>query len=243
MSDTGSEFDPLGTKSIGKAIDKTVEAGLQLITKICEPGAEELGLWMREVIGEFRKRNVSKICQKTAAILEKDPERQGKKVHPRVLAEILEKGSWAEEKILQDMWSGLLFSSCNKDKYDDVNLIFVKILGELSSSEARLFNYIIKSSEKRIEEGYGQSRLYSVGCLVTLGDIKKYCPLDNYDDLDTYFGHFEMLNLINRGNYHLVNQWSFNVPNLSFDMYVRCNGYKMSPAEYFKEIEIDKSLF
>ena len=41
------------------------------------------------------------------------------KSHPRVAISIIEKSSFIDDEIVQEMWAGLFASSCDKDGQDD----------------------------------------------------------------------------------------------------------------------------
>jgi len=64
-----------------------------------------------------------------------------KHAHPRLVSKIIEQGSWVDEDIVQGMWAGLMASSCTEDGQDESNFIFISILGQITSLQARVIKY------------------------------------------------------------------------------------------------------
>ena len=58
--------------------------------------------------------------------------------HPRILFKIIEEGSWSEDGVVQDMWAGLVQSSCSDSGDDDSNLIFINLLSNMTKLQAKI---------------------------------------------------------------------------------------------------------
>jgi hypothetical protein len=58
--------------------------------------------------------------------------------HPDLITRIVEGGSWAESGWLQDLWAGLLVTSCTPDGQDDSNLVFINLLTQLALIQTRI---------------------------------------------------------------------------------------------------------
>ena len=87
--------DILGVKSFGDAIN-TATKGLvngagAFLSRICLPASEEFGLFLKDKVSKWSGENALQI----------------------------EKGSWVDDNKVQDMWAGLLASSCNEDGRDE----------------------------------------------------------------------------------------------------------------------------
>ena len=60
---------------------------------------------------------------------------------PRLIETGLDWCSIVDSDELQDMWAGLLSSSCTSEGNDDSNLIFMNILDQLTIPEVKIVNY------------------------------------------------------------------------------------------------------
>ncbi|WP_440952104.1 Abi-alpha family protein [Methanococcoides sp. FTZ1] len=70
------------------------------------------------------------------------------RAHPHIVHIIIDQDSLVEDNYIQDMWVGLLASSCTKDGKDEGNLIYIDLFSKLTSSEVRTLNYICENGIK-----------------------------------------------------------------------------------------------
>jgi hypothetical protein len=109
-------LDVLGIRPVGKAVEKVtagaVDGAGAFLSRICLPAAEEFGLLLRDRVHNWRTQNLLAITQKA----EQNLQSSGDGVHasPRLVNRFLEEGSWVEDSEVQEMWAGLLSSSCTK---------------------------------------------------------------------------------------------------------------------------------
>jgi hypothetical protein len=148
------DLDLLGLRPVADSIkivtQAMVDGAAAFLSRICLPAAEEFGLMLSDRVHHWRETNKVKMLQKAEEkLLQYSPE-EGKHAHPRLVAEILNKGSWEANEDVQDMWAGLLASACTNDGRDESNLIFINILAQLTSLQANILNYGCENAKKRI---------------------------------------------------------------------------------------------
>ena len=68
--------------------------------------------------------------------------------HPRMVMRVIEDGSWSDDATVQKMWAGLLASSCCPDGRDESNLMFINLLGQLTSSQVRILRFACETANK-----------------------------------------------------------------------------------------------
>ena len=155
MSDKegGSFRDLLGVEPISRAVERLTDSVLSgaeaLLGRICLPAAEELGLLFRDKIGEWRRRNALATVAKAQSRLEQAAA-EGRHAPPRLIVESLNHSSWADSDQVQEMWAGLLASSCTEGGEDDGNWIFINLLGQLTAMQATLLRHSCEHSKKEI---------------------------------------------------------------------------------------------
>src|ERR1039457_4472912 len=119
-NDDTKSLDILGVRPVAKAVDRTTEASLAgasaFLSRICLPAAEEFGLLLRDRVGHWRATNAAKIAAKAEQLTAGAKGRL--EAHPRLAWQIIEKGSWTDDEVIQNMWAGLLASSCSGRKDD-----------------------------------------------------------------------------------------------------------------------------
>ena len=133
--------DLFGVKPIGDAIkiatQGVVDGASAFLSRICLPAAEEFGLALKDRVKAWRTANVVSVAQKAEAhVGDAD-------VHapPRIVAKILDESSWVDDSYVQDMWAGLLASSCSEVGDDDSNLLFLNTLANMTKAQASMLNY------------------------------------------------------------------------------------------------------
>src|SRR5262245_22227473 len=111
-------LDVLGIKSYGDSLkiatQGLVDGANAILSRICLPAAEELGLLFRDKVVHWRETQAFKIDEKADKKLRSQPNFEQKHAHPRLVGAIVEHGSWVDAENVQEMWAGLLASSCTE---------------------------------------------------------------------------------------------------------------------------------
>jgi hypothetical protein len=61
---------------------------------------------------------------------------------PDLVLGILNGASWAETEWMQNLWAGLLITSCSHDGQDDSNGVFVNLLSQLATIQTRILTAV-----------------------------------------------------------------------------------------------------
>lgn len=106
------------------------------------PAAEQLGLYFEDRVKELRYSYALSIVEKGKKKLEARVGDTEVHAHPRMIYDIISKGSWVDDPELQEMWAGLLASSCTEDGKDQSNLVYANILGQMTAAQSRILDYV-----------------------------------------------------------------------------------------------------
>jgi Abortive infection alpha len=244
--------------SLAKPVD-TLAKGLidgagAFLSRICLPAAEEFGLALREKVSTWRTLNAARIAEKAEKKLQQQGSIEGKQAHPRIVWSTLENGSWEADDDVQEMWAGLLASSCTEDGDDESNLIFIHLLGQLTTSEAKVLNYICEQAAKVTNE-IGVVGAYTVELtkdriseITGVSDLNRMIrELDHLNALELIKGRFGSRAESEEDDYYrqfeVDDDWiaipDLKVANVSpthlgVSLYVRCQGSLLPPASFFK---------
>jgi len=219
-----------------KDIIKIASTASELLEVLCKPAFEQLGFILRDRLLIYRLKNITPILQEARAMLERRGSLGNLKGHPRIAVKIIEEGSLLEDSDLQKMWAGLLASSCTEDGTDETNLIFVNILAQLSSSQARIIRLPF------IEGNY--SAYQHDGSEYT--DVKRerselisYSGLPNWGILKRELDHLGSLGLVSHSLES--NAQRTRIIRLHYDeaallLFARCQGYTGSLQQFLRSI-------
>lgn len=136
----------------GLTILGTAIGSAKLIEKILGPTAEYLGDGIRDWT-EKRIRNVSQIFSKAKEKMGARLDAPGK-VSPRVLKGILDEGSYIEDEVSAEYFSGVLASSKTDRVQDDRGANLIKLLSGLSTYQIRT-HYILYTTLRKTFQPYG----------------------------------------------------------------------------------------
>jgi hypothetical protein len=228
-------LDIFGIKPIGEAINATTKAAIigagAFLGRICLPAAEEFGLLLKDKISFWRLKNFLKISEKAENLLKKNPDFELTHAHPRLIASILAHGSWSDDDTIQNMWGGLLASSCTSDGQDDSNLFFINLLSQLTKSQAKILNYCCEKSQKYADATGNLIGSYDL--ITNISELSNISWIASAHIVDRELDHLRSLGLIKGGIYQDSDLANIAPTPLALSMYVRCQGSLDSPVDYF----------
>ena len=174
-------LDIFGIKPIANAIDKTVQKSLEgiegFLQLTCKPAMGEVGLLVQDRVRYWRLNNVIKMLEKAQGKLDFKNDTFQLKSHPRIGLSIIENSSVIDNEELQDMWAGLFASSCTESGTDDENLIFIDLLKQLTTAQARILKHGVENSKKII---YPNGLVLSEELEISCDEIFGITGLSNY---------------------------------------------------------------
>ena len=243
MDEKNNSLDILGIKPISSAIDKTTEGTLkgigEFLTLVCKPALGEFGYLLQDKVRNWRLNNVVKMLTKAKGKLEYKEGSLEVKSHPRVAISIIDKSSYIDDDIVQEMWAGLFASSCNKDGQDDENLLFIDLLQKLTFSQAKLLNYSIENCRKILyKTGLVLADDFEVHC----DEIKKITQVNDIHRIDRELDYLRTLGLIDEinGGFDVNNELIANLTPtyLALSLYVKSQGSSNNPDVFWKDVII-----
>lgn len=217
----------MGKQIQAKTIKETIATTL---AKVCYPIADELGEEFAERVGSWRQKNSLKVLEKTNNKISKLALSNDKRAHPRLVHKIVEDGSWSDDDRVQDMWAGLLVSSCTESGKDESNLIFINILSQLTSVQVQILNYACEKAEKEITSaGWITAQIVTA----TLEELKNITGEEDFHRLDRDMDNMRAHELIQGGFPESSTTANITPSGFGLQLYVRAQGYVGSPIEYF----------
>lgn len=228
--------DLLGLAPFGEAINTVADGAIrgagEFLGRICLPAAEELGLYFKDKVSKWRLRNIVAVSQKAEIILDSSGGVGKKHVHPRIAMATLDGGSWTDQEDVQQMWAGLLATSCSVGGRDEGNLIFIHLLSQLTTSEARILNYACERAPKHLTP---TGLIYGGAIMCELSVLQSVSGITDIHTLDRELDHLRSLDLITAGfDIHAKELAAAITPTaLALNLFVRCQGCTSPPPEFF----------
>jgi len=235
MSEENKSLDLLGVKPIAESINTvtkgTVDGASAFLGRICLPAAEEFGLLLKDKVSSWRAKNAVNIANKAQSLLEEQVQGLVVSAHPRIIYSTLENGSWAEDDFMQNLWAGLLASSCTEDGKDESNIILIGLLSQLTSNQAKIITHICESATVyQSDNGF----ITCEKLIVTFEDVIEIAGISDIHQLDRELDHLRSLELIDGGFALDRNNEAHLTPHsLCLQLYARAKGFVGSPIEFY----------
>ena len=235
-NDDHKSLDIFGIRPVADAVSSITKAAVDgasaFLGRICLPAAEEFGQLLQDKVRVWRARNAVALLGEAQTRLDKHQTDRGLHAHPRLVAAALEQGTWSDDKTIQEMWGGLLASSCTPDGRDEGNLIFTNLLSQLTSLQARVLNFACEKTEKEVSPTGLISPTHDLRISVT--ELRIVAGVEDIHRLDTELDRLRGLGLITDGFSPEGPLVGLTATALAMNMYVKCQGFPGTAAEYFK---------
>ena len=228
----------MGISGVANKAIGVVESFLSIT---CKPALAELGNMAGDKVRVWRLNNVIKILEKSKNKFEFRDNAIQLKANPKVALAIIENGANEESEELQEMWAGLFNSALSETGENDEVILYVNILKQLSIAEARLLRYMCENSKKGVQE----SGLATAQTVTLYSEqITEITGINDSTHLEAILNHLNSLRLNEKPQ--SLSNFSFRVTenkkllawlsptSLALSLYVRCQGYKGSVADYWK---------
>ena len=179
-----------------RVADSVVSAAEVSLGLVCKPALEEVGLALRDRVSAWRQKNYENTLMKAKPGLDAAAH-DGRHGPMRLLMHAIEAATWVEDDDVQRMWAGLLASSCTHDGSDESNWIFIGLLRQLTTVQAKLLAYACKMAEKQVlANGLIQA---ASQVELELNDLKNVAGCSDLHQLDRELDHLRTLGLIDGG--------------------------------------------
>lgn len=229
--------DVLGIEPISDSIKSVTDASINgaatFLSLTCKPALEEFGQLLKDKVKYYRIKNLISITQKARNLIDEQALNSGSlKANPRIIASILNDGSWEDDEKIQDMWAGLFVTSCSKDENDQSNLIFINLLKQITKLQAKIIKYSSEMATKRNYSGL----IGADDLIVNIDSLKTIVGTDDIELLDREINHLRSLNLFYMSGLEKKNNKIYaNITpsSLMLNLYVRCQGSNLTSLEYF----------
>ncbi len=218
----GSESEP---KNLSEAAGK-------ILNKLCYRAADELGTHLAHWTRDWRRGNAASILGRANEKYEKYSETGKEQAPPRLVCKVLDEGTWTDDPLLQEMWAGLLTSSCSPDNQDDSNLIFMNTLSQLTTLQAKILSHIFKNAHVAMSEG---GWITAENLFAHLDDLIEITGVKDFHRIDRELDHMRGLELlIIQGGFRPETKVADIIPtSFALQMFARCEGFMGSPLKFY----------
>jgi hypothetical protein len=198
---------------------------LGFVRRICAPAVVEVEELLDDRLSIKRIATAVGIALKAEAMFSQMEGVVGFRAHPELVVKIIENGSWADSDWVQQLWAGLLVTSCTADGQDKSNLIFVELLDKLTPIHLRILSAACKKGAEVISEGESISKLTLYFSPEELIEATGSQSLLKIQQTISHLSTFGLLAESARSSYIPITEKTKTTPtNLGLQMHARCHG-------------------
>ncbi|HTB97270.1 MAG TPA: hypothetical protein VK716_09700 [Terracidiphilus sp.] len=207
---------------------------LAFVARISPAALEEVSRLIREGLSNYRVASAIEIALKAERILSFGVNSERMRAPAHLVVRILESGSWADSESAQQLWAGLLATSCSLSGRDDSNLAFVDMLSQLTAAHLRILAAACTKAAKYMA---GVERLSSKPITLTAQDMQRITGsrdlIRAHRDLE-YLADLGLLTLTVRSSSFSPLDGSDIAPtSLGLQLYARCSGHRGSAQDFY----------
>lgn len=211
-----------------------IAAALVFLHRICPSVNGDASHLLREGLSNYRVENAIEIAFKAEKMLAAEDLSNGSFDDPYLFLRLLEDGSWSDSDVSQQLWAGLLASSCGGDASNESNLAYIEIMSQMTASHFRLFVASCKKAQK-FHAGSGQVIAEPFVC--TSEELIKIAGVHDLIKIDRDLLHLAELGLLEpryRPSYFSVlDDTTIRPTNLGLELFARCNGHRGSMPIFY----------
>ena len=200
---------------------------IAFLGRICPSAAREVNQLLREGLSNYRVASAIEIALKAEEMLAVELDSDKMLAPPQLVMRILEDGSWADADSIQQLWAGLLATSCTIGGKDESNSIFVDLLSQLPQVHVRILVFACIGASKAMSALGGIS---SRSPICTTKEIMKMTGSRDMIRIERDLQHLIDLGLLERKGspafFSDSDEGGITPTNLGLQLYARCNGLR-----------------
>lgn len=199
--------------------------------RLCPSRASEPIHVITGELDEFRTRSMLVIALAADKMLSATPEADGMCADPRIVASILTDGSWEHDDLTQQLWAGLLVSSCSLDGNDQSNKAFVELLVQVTTNQAHI---LVEACYRAIRQTAGEEAKIKPVIITPEEMIRVTGVYDLYRSATdvAYLHSYGLIeNLFDFSTYGVKSSFDVTPTRLGMQLFKACRGHMLTNAD------------
>jgi hypothetical protein len=200
---------------------------LAFMRRICPPADERVTELLHKTLSNVRAANTVEIALKAERLLAQEPDAYCMAAHPDLMLRTLEHGSWVDVEWLQELWGGLLATSCTFEGQDESNLAYINLLSRLAPLPTQI---LTMACAKTMQAMTGHSTTPSAPLACSAEEIARITRSNNLLKIYKSIGELSELGLVERNPRSVSpsnpGEAKARPTQLGLEMFARCNGQR-----------------
>ena len=207
---------------------------LAFLSRLCPGSADEVKRLLREGLSNYRVASAIEIALKAERLLAFSQNADKMKAPANLIFRVLEDGSWDSTETTQQLWSGLLATSCTLSGRDDSNLAFISLLSQLTASHIRILTAACTKGSKFIssmERLSSRPIKFSAQEMVQVASTRDLVRIQR--DLDYLVDLGLLTTSIKSGSFSPLEGIELAATSLGLQLFARCHGHRGATEDFY----------
>jgi len=201
---------------------------------ICPSISEDVKVLFRDRLSTFRVGNAIEIALKAEHLMATEFGAEKMQAHPRLVMRVLEDGSWADNDAIQQLWAGLLVSSCKETGEDESNQEFIQLFADLASEHVQIFAAACERASVGVSE---TGQLESKPLIFTMEELAHITGLHDLNRIDVDIDHLTVYGIFHKriksSSYSSLTDAEITLSSVGLELYARCHGHRGSSENFY----------
>jgi hypothetical protein len=191
-------------------------------------------------LSNFRALSGVEIALRAKEMLAGRNDIEGLRAHRRIVVRILEDGSRADEAWIQQLWAGLLATSCTKDENNESNMYFVDLFTKLAVTHVRVLAAACSRAPKVLS---ADGSVSAEPFVCTRDEVIKITGWHDLARIERDLLHMTDLGLLEKkvksADFSALDEANLTPSTLALRLFARCSGHQEEVQEFYDAVSMD----
>ncbi|MGB6192598.1 MAG: PilZ domain-containing protein [Terracidiphilus sp.] len=211
-----------------------VAGALAFLSRLCPGSSDEIRRLMREGLSNYRVASAIEIALGAERLLAFGSNSDKLRAPANLVLRILEDGSWADAESTQQLWAGLLATSCTLSGRDDSNLVFISLLSQLTAPHVRMMTAACTKASKYMAS---MERLSSRPIVLSAHEMMQITGTRDmiriYRDLEYLVDLGLLTTSVKSPSFSPIEGTELMPTSLGLQLFARCHGHRGAAEDYY----------
>jgi hypothetical protein len=207
---------------------------LAFLHNLCPSADADIRALLREGLSNYRVASAIEITLKAERLLSFGPNAERMHAPGKLVQRILENGSWSEAEAAQQLWAGLLATSCTYAGQDESNLTYINLLSQLTTSHVRILSAACTKAAKFMA---GFERVSSRPVTLSAQDMTRITGSRDLIRAHRDLEHLADLGLVTMtvrsSSFSPIEGTDVSPTNVGLQLFARCNGHRGATQDFY----------
>jgi hypothetical protein len=189
---------------------------------------------MREGLSNYRVASAIEIALRAERLLAFGANAERLRAPSNLVIRIIEDGSWADAESTQQLWAGLLATSCTLSGRDDSNLVFISLLSQLTAPHTRILTAACTKAAKYMSS---MERLSSRPIVLSASEMMQITGTRDliriHRDLEYLVDLGLLTTSVKSASFSPLEGTALTPTSLGLQLFARCHGHRGATEDFY----------